>query len=76
MTPYEGLANAIIEQAAKDYHKALRYHFAHPERVSYKREVESIGRFFRSGWYQELTNVSGEYIIRRLRAIVSEEMSA
>ena len=64
MNPYEELANAIILQAVKDYRKALK----HDERGR-KREIE---RFFRSGWFSILTNISGEMLIRKLRAEVKE----
>ena len=64
MNGYKELANAIILQAAKDYRKALK----HDERGR-KREIE---RFFRSEYFTVLTNVSGEMLIRKLRAEVKE----
>lgn len=64
MDGYKELASAIILQAAKDYRKALK----HDERGR-KREIE---RFFRSGWFTILTNVSGEMLIRKLRTEVKE----
>lgn len=76
MTPFETLANAIIEQAAKDYRLALRYHFKHPENPRYMREVTEIERFFRSGWYTALTDVDGEYLIREIRRRVRMEVAA
>lgn len=60
MNGYKELANAIILQAVKDYRKALK----HDERGR-KREIEN---FFRSGWFTVLTNISGEMLIRKLRA--------
>lgn len=56
MTPYENLANAIILKAVKDYRRA-----------SSKRTMEEIERFFRSGWFQVLTKIDGEMLIRELR---------
>lgn len=64
MNGYEKLANAIILQAVKDYRKALK----HDERGR-KREIE---RFFRSEYFTVLTNISGEMLIRKLRAEVKE----
>ena len=75
MTPFETLANAIIEQAAKDYRLALRYHFKHPENHRYMREVTEIERFFRSDWYTALTDVDGEYLIREIRRRVRVEVA-
>lgn len=64
MDGYRELANAIILQAVKDYRKALK----HDERGR-KREIE---RFFRSEYFTVLTNISGEMLIRKLRAEVKE----
>ncbi len=75
MTPYQSLANAIIEQAAKDYRIALRYHFKHPGNTRYQQNVCEIERFFRSDWYTALTDVEGEYLIRELRRRVQCEVA-
>lgn len=75
MTPYQSLANAIIEQAAKDYRIALRYHFKHPGNTRYQQNVCEIERFFRSDWYTALTDVEGEYLIREIRRRVQCEVT-
>lgn len=64
MDGYKELAEAIILQAVKDYRKALK----HDERGR-KREIE---RFFKSEYFTVLTNISGEMLIRKLRAEVKE----
>lgn len=56
MSPYEELANAIILQAVNDY----RLH-------DDKRELAVIERFFRSEWFNILTNLSPELLISKLR---------
>ena len=61
---YRLLVNAIIIQAVKDYRKALKY-----DARGRKREIE---KFFRSEWFTVLTNISGEMLIRKLRAEVKE----
>lgn len=76
MTPYQSLANTIIEQAAKDYRIALRYHFKHPGNTRYQQNVCEIERFFRSDWYTALTDVEGEYLIREIRRRVLCEVAA
>ena len=55
-TPYENLANAIILQAVKDY----RLH-------DDEKELVSIERFFRSGWFNTLTSIDPEMLISKLR---------
>jgi len=66
MEPYEILANAIVVQAVKDYRIALLHLQKKPDNRDYQREVTSLKRFFRSGWYSKLTNLNGEYLIRRI----------
>ena len=65
---YENLANAIIAQAAEDYRAALKKIKAHPKNKDAIDEALRIERFFRSGWYSQLTSVDGECLIRRLQA--------
>ena len=60
------LTNAIIVQAAKDYTKALRRlkKFPHDKEARYiKQDCE---RFFRSGWFEVLTDLNGEVLIQRM----------
>ena len=65
--PYENLANAVIAQAAEDYRAALKKIKAHPKNKDAIDEALQVERFFRSGWYQRLTNVDGEFLIRKLQ---------
>lgn len=64
--PYERLANAIVLQAVKDYRMALKALRMNPRNKAAQTEKESIERFFRSQWYQALTTVDGEMLIRKL----------
>ena len=73
MNPYERLANAIIEMAAKDYRTALMYHFNYPGRKLYSEKVSDIERFFRSEWFCALTDLDGDYLLVRIREIALEE---
>ena len=66
MEPYESLANAIIVQAVKDYRIALLHSKKRPDNNGYQIEVASLERFFRSGWFGELTSLNAEYLIRRV----------
>ena len=65
---YENLANAIIVQAAEDYRRLLKRAKKNPANREALDEALQIERFFRSGWYQTLTSVDGECLIRRLQA--------
>ena len=72
MDPYQELANAIVMQAVKDYRIDLLHSKKHPDNNGYQIEVASLERFFRSGWFGELTSLNTEYLIRR----VNEEVQS
>ena len=63
----KNLANAIIITAANDYRTALRRLKRNPNSEAAKRVISKTERFFRSDWYGVLTDVDGEYLIRRIR---------
>lgn len=65
--PYENLANAIIVKACDDYRVALKKIKHNPKNKDAIDEALSLERFFRSQWYQTLTDVDGEFLIRKLR---------
>ena len=64
---YENLANAIILLAVKDYRRALKLSSKNPHSRSAMAAVNEMERFFRSDWYETLTSVDGEMLIRKLR---------
>ena len=66
MDPYQELANAIVMQAVKDYRIALLNSKKRPDDKGYQIEVSSLERFFRSGWFGELTSLNAEYLLRRV----------
>ena len=65
--PYENLANAVIAQAAEDYRRLLKRAKKNPANREALDEALQIERFFRSGWYQRLTNMDGEFLICKLQ---------
>jgi hypothetical protein len=67
MDPYEKLANAIILTAVQDYRAALKKLKSNPRSRSAMQDAMECERFFRSDWYSILTDVSGEYLISKLR---------
>ena len=73
--PYERLANAIVIQAADDYRIALKKIKAYPKNKEAISEALELERFFRSGWYSQLTSVDGEYLIRRLKEEIRQSES-
>ena len=63
---YEILANAIVEQAAKDYRWARTALGKDPQNikaVAMRRETES---FFHSAWFGQLTSLDGEWLLEKL----------
>lgn len=66
-SPYEDLANAIVLQAVKDYRKALAGNKLHPKKKPYRKEKNSIERFFRSRWFSDLSNLDPLLLMRKLR---------
>lgn len=70
-TPYENLANAIIEQAVKDYSKVLRKLSLYPHKSLTQYKCRSIEQFFRSDYFGVLTNINPETLIARLNKEVS-----
>ena len=71
--PYERLANAVVIQAAKDYRECLDNIKVNPKDREAIQEALEIERFFRSKWYQALTSIDGEYLIKMLRKEVQDE---
>ena len=67
ITIYGNLANAIILQAVKDYHLALKSLKANARNRTAQADKAEIERFFRSQWYSALTDVNGEMLIRSLQ---------
>lgn len=67
MNPYENLANAIIVQAAKDYHRALRTLKYNPHSRQALDEIQEIEQFFKSEWFTLLTDMNGGVLLTKIR---------
>ena len=64
--PYEQLANAIVLAAVQDYRAVnKKLHGRQKNKEAEATKAECL-RFFRSGWFQTLTSVDAEYLIRKL----------
>lgn len=66
MMNYEILANAIVEQAAKDYRWARTELGKDPENVAAAAMRSETERFFRSAWFGHLTSIDGEWLLQKL----------
>lgn len=73
---YVNLANAIVEQAAKDYLKYKKRLYIlgddddpnefRGEIIRYRGKLKDVERFFKSKWYETLTNLDVEMLVRQL----------
>ena len=63
---YTDLANAIIEQAVKDYIRALKILKKRPWSKLAQITIHEVEQFFRSDWYLQLTDLDPEMLIQSL----------
>ena len=70
MDQFEGLANAIIIQAAVDYRLALKQLRQNPLFQPAIRMSYEVERFFRSDWFSILTRINGIELLTRLKTEV------
>ena len=82
MEPYQSLVNAIIVQAVKDYRKSIRFLKHHPHTpdldndpqqnalrdkvIKNENERGAVERFFRSGWFEMLSSLDGEVLLKKV----------
>lgn len=68
LSPWQKLANAVVEQAVKDYRMEQARIKANPQNSDYtKAEAWKLERFFRSDWFEVLTDMDGRLILSRLK---------
>jgi AAA15 family ATPase/GTPase len=63
------LRNAIVIQAAKDYKRSFDYRSGACDEF----DREEIEQFFRSEWYEQLTDVNSEYIMNEIKRMIKKE---
>ena len=63
---YEVLANAIVEQAAKDYRWSRTALGKDPQNGSAAQMRSDTERFFRSAWFGQLAQIDGEWLLQKL----------
>ncbi len=64
---WEEFAQAIILQAVDDYRKARKRVRMLPDQKSAQATIREVERFFLSRWFAQLTDVDGEYLLRKLK---------
>lgn len=62
----EVLANAIVEQAAKDYRWARTTLAKDAGNVAAAAMRSDTERFFHSAWFGQLTSINGEWLLQQL----------
>ena len=65
---WQALAEAIVLQAVKDYRKLRSYLKNNPEDERANRHLAALAEFFRSDWFEDLCDLDGRELLRRLRA--------
>lgn len=65
---YSRLCNAIIVQAVKDYMSA--------KRQDNERKMAELRNFFRSGWFNALTEINGEIMLEMIEEKYAEIMAS
>ena len=70
---YTDLANAIIEQAVRDYERVYRRLRKNPESQKAKEDLRELESFFYSEWYEVLTDLDASYLLRKIRERIEEE---
>ena len=68
-TCYESLCLAIIEQAVRDYKKALEAEMK-CEDLNTRRVIRELETFFKSEWFAQLSNLDGRLLIKNVRKII------
>ena len=62
-----GLAAAVVFQACEDYRANRRACRRHPDSRPAAAEKRRLEQFFRSRWFQTLTNLNGVYLLQLLK---------
>ena len=64
---WEDLANAIVSQAVTDYRTARIMGRVFRYRETSRAIIREVEHFFRSRWFNQLTDIDGKALIRNLR---------
>ena len=70
---YEELARAVILQAVKDFRPAYRRLKRYPDDRLAQKTVREITRFFRSQYFEGLTDLDGPALMHRIMKEIDEK---
>ena len=68
-TCYNSLCLAIVEQAVKDYKKALKAEMKCGDQNA-RRAIRELETFFKSDWFAEISSLDGRLLIKNVRKII------
>lgn len=68
-TCYNSLCLAIIEQAVRDYKKALEVEKRCGD-LNARRVIRELETFFKSDWFAQISNLDGRLLIKNVREII------
>ena len=69
-TCYKSLCLAIVEQAVRDYIKALKAEMKCGD-LNARRVTRELETFFKSDWFAELSSLDGRLLIKNVRNILN-----
>ena len=64
---YQNLGNAIILRAVTDWRKATHWLQKCPESQSAQQVLKECEEFFLSNWFELLTNLDGDVLLKQLK---------
>lgn len=65
---YSELASEIVLRAVRDYKSALKRNKKKPDDADAIYSIYECEQFFHSDWYQTLTDIDGDFLIRKVKA--------
>ena len=68
---YEYIFEQVLIRAAKDYRNALKRLYRHPENPTALATKKEIERFFRSEWFQVLSDIDPNVLIEGIKVKVT-----
>ena len=71
---YQLLANAIIMQAVKDYRFYSKKQLKSPDDAIIEGQIKLLEKFFKSEWFNELSNLDTKYLLNKIKKILEEEI--
>ncbi len=74
--PWENLANAVIVTAVRDYKRVLVKLKRNPNNKAAGKEKQELEGFFYGSWFEMLTNLDPQYLVKRVQKMVEEKENA